>query len=78
LQQCLFVLVSTDQRRQAGTPRKQCKHRVGVVRQVTPRQERLAGFRGSARMNVDAGSDPDVVENDGGAGLGRRHGFFGF
>jgi hypothetical protein len=30
-------------------------------------------------MNVNAGSDPDVIENDGGStGLGRRHGFFGF
>jgi hypothetical protein len=30
-------------------------------------------------MNVYAGSDPDVIEYDGGcAGLGRRHRFFGF
>jgi hypothetical protein len=59
-------------------PRQQREYRIGVVGQVAPRQERLACLGRSARMNVNAGSDSDVIENDGRrAGLARRHGFFG-
>jgi len=78
LQECVPVFVPTGQRRQARTPRQQREYRLRVVGQVAPRQERLARLCRAARVKVNAGSDPDVIENDGGrAGIGRRQGFFG-